>query len=321
MRNWLFFLVVQLVWLPASAQKMRVWIDTDIMIGKFAHDVDDGLALLLALQDTNLQIEGISFVHGVEYADKVTSKLLHAYAPNRNIPTYKGADDSTYFGQETAATKALAAILESGPITIFALGPLTNLASLLQLHPHLAKNIRGITFCGGRKPGMVFTPAGSSIKFSDYNFDLDPRSAEVVLQSDVPLLLSGFDCSEELFLTKEDFSFLKKSDSKTDRWLFRQLRSWHGLWRTLFSSENGFIPFDCSTVGALLYPQEFELVDAVPAFIEVDKNDTRSLVKTATKPYLLVDENKEGRVVSYCSGTKAEFKTRLLTILGHPDYQ
>ena len=53
--------------------QQRVWIDTDIMIGKFRRDVDDGLALMLALQDTSIKIEGISFVHGVDYAEKVTT--------------------------------------------------------------------------------------------------------------------------------------------------------------------------------------------------------------------------------------------------------
>ena len=307
--------------LTASAQKQRVWIDTDIMIGKFAHDVDDGLALILVLSDTNLQIEGISFVHGVDYAEKVTEKLLSRYASNREIPTYKGADDSTYFGQETAAIKALAKALEQGPLTILALGPLTNIGTLLQLHPELADNIHAMTYCAGRTPGKVFTPEGSKVKFSDYNFDLDPEATAAVLKADVPLLLSGYDCSENLFLTKDDFKFLKQSKDKTDRWLFRKLKSWHGLWKTFFGSENGFIPFDCPTVGALLYADEFEITDSIPAFIEVRENDTRSLVKSDTKPYLFVDDNKEGRSVSYCHSTNAEFKKRLLKALEHPDYQ
>jgi pyrimidine-specific ribonucleoside hydrolase len=290
------------------------------MIGKFANDVDDGLALILALSDTNLQIEGISFVHGVDYAEKVTDKLLGRYAPNRTIPTYKGADDSTCFGQETAATKALAEALKE-PLTILALGPMTNIGTLLELHPEVASNVQAMTYCAGRTPGKVFTPEGSKVKFSDYNFDLDPKATAAVLNANVPLLLSGYDCSENLFLTKDDFKFLKQSKDKTDRWLFRKMKSWNGLWRTFFGSKNGFIPFDCPTVGALLYADEFEITESIPAFIEVRENDTRSLVKSDTKPYLFVEQNKEGHPVSYCHSTKAEFKKRLLKALGHPDYQ
>lgn len=304
-----------------SAQKQRVWIDTDIMIGKFKHDVDDGLALIMLLKDTNLIIEGISFVHGVDYAEKVTDRLLKRFAPDHEIPTYKGADDSTHFGTETAATRALANALEKGPLAIFALGPMTNIGTLLQLHPEVQQNVVAMTYCAGRTPGKVFTPEGAKVKFSDYNFELDPHASDIVLKSNVPLLLSGYDCSEDLFLTKEDFAHLRKSDDKTDRWLYRKLKSWHGLWKSFLGSEKGFIPFDCSTVGALLYPTEFEIIEGIPAYIEVQKNDTKSLTKSDMKPYLLVQQNQAGRTVGYCGATKAQFKKRLLKAIGHPEYQ
>ncbi len=314
----LFLLIMPLATL---AQKQRVWIDSDIMIGKFRRDVDDGLALILALSDTNLQIEGISFVHGVDYAAKVTNKLLSRYASGREIPTYKGADDSTGFGKETDAVKALEAALKEGPMTIFALGPMTNLGTLLRLHPELAQNIEKITYCAGRTPGKLFNPGSGKVIFSDYNFDLDPKASAVVLNAQVPLLLSGYDCSENLFLTKKDFVHLKKSADKTDRWLYKKLNSWHNLWRTFIGSDKGFIPFDCSTVGALLYPNEFEFIDAIPVHIKVLPNDTKYTVKTKTKPFLLVDEKATGRNVSYCHSTNSEFKIRLLKVLGHPVYQ
>ncbi|MGK0384672.1 MAG: inosine-uridine nucleoside N-ribohydrolase, partial [Bacteroidia bacterium] len=104
MKSVTFFLFLLFPFSLFSQQ--RVWIDTDIIIGKFRKDVDDGLALILILRDSTVEIEGISFVHGVDYADKVTSKLLHWYAPGRNIPTFKGSDDSTGFGKETDAVKA-----------------------------------------------------------------------------------------------------------------------------------------------------------------------------------------------------------------------
>jgi len=303
------------------AQNQRVWIDTDIMIGKFKHDVDDGLALILALSDTSLQIEGISFVHGVDYAAEVTDKLLKRYASERNIPTYKGADDSTQFMQETAAVEALTKALQQGPLTIMALGPMTNIGTVLELHPELKHNIKRITYCAGRTPGKLFNPGGGGTKFSDYNFDLDPYATAMVLKANVPVLLSGYECSENLFLNKQDFKHLKKSEHETDRWLYKKLKSWHCLWRTFMGSKKGFIPFDCATVGALLYPDEFETTNFIPAYIEVQENDSKHTVKTKTKPYLLVAEGAGGRIVSFCSNSKPEFKDRLLKALGHPNYK
>ncbi|MFM1877083.1 MAG: hypothetical protein RL266_2820 [Bacteroidota bacterium] len=302
------------------SQKQRVWIDTDIMIGKFPRDVDDGLALILALSDTNIHIAGISFVHGVDYASEVTEILLKRYGRGLEIPTFKGADDSVQFGDETEATQALRKALQEGPLTILALGPMTNIGTVLENHPELASNVTRISYCAGRRPGQLFNPGSGKTRFSDYNFDLDPYATAMVLKAGVPMLLAGYDCSDDLFVSKEDFVHLRKSENATDKWLYRKLRSWHSLWRTFIGSKQGFIPFDVSTVGALLYPQEFDITPAIPSYIQVLKNDSKHIVKTPTKPYLIVLDNAAGRIVSYCNSTNSEFKTRLLHAIGHPDH-
>lgn len=313
MKTFTFFLFL---FFPLSLfPQQRVWIDTDIMIGKFRRDVDDGLALILALRDTNLLIEGISFVHGVDYADKVTSKLLNWYAPKRTIPTFKGSDDSTGLGLETEAVTAMISALEKGPMAILALGPMTNVGTVLKLRPDLHENITTISYCAGRRPGMLFNPGSGKVRFSDYNFDLDPTSSAILLQTQVPVLLAGYDCSDNLFLNRKDFIHLKKSKNKGDRWLFRQLKQWENLWSVFLGSTHGFIPFDCSTVGALLYATEFTIETEIPAFIRSEVNDKKSRAKTPFKPYLLVDKNGEGKRVSYCDFTKDEFKNRLLRAL------
>jgi inosine-uridine nucleoside N-ribohydrolase len=321
MRALLIILVTSISVQFCIAQTKRVWIDTDIMIGKFRRDVDDGLALILALRDSNLQIEGISFVHGVDYADKVTKRLLGWYAPNRIILTYKGSDDSTGFGKKTPAVVAMIEALEKGPIYILALGPMTNIGTVLSLRPDLHKNILGLSYCAGRRPGMLFNPGSGKVKFSDYNFDLDPKSSEVLLDAKFPVILSGYDCSDSLFLNKPDFVHLKNSDNKGDRWLYKQLKEWENLWRVFMGSKQGFIPFDCSTVGALFYPNEFDGDDSIPAFIKVGKNDSKHTVSTPTKPYLLVHENERGKSVTYCDYTKHQFKKRLLKAIHHPNYR
>ncbi len=319
MKTFTFFLLLVFPFLSFAQQ--RVWVDTDIMIGKFRRDVDDGLALVLLLRDTNLQIEGISFVHGVDYADKATTKLLNWYAPERNIPTFKGSDDSTGFGKETEAVKAMITALEKGPMAILALGPMTNIGTVLKLRPDLHKNITAISYCAGRRPGMLFNPGSGKVKFSDYNFDLDPSSSAILLETKIPVILAGYDCSDSLFLSREDFIHLKKSKNKGDRWLFRQLKEWENLWRVFLGSKQGFIPFDCSTVGALLYANEFNVIPNVSATIREEENDTKYTVKSSTKSYLFVGENEDGKTVSYCYFTKEEFKKRLLQTLNHPDYK
>jgi pyrimidine-specific ribonucleoside hydrolase len=301
-------------------QKQRVWVDTDIMIGKFRHDVDDGLALLMLLNDTNLVIEGISFVHGVDYAEKVTTKLLKWYAPDKNITLHKGTDDSTGFGKRTAAVDAMILALEKGPMKLLALGPMTNVATVLQLRPDLLANVEVVAVCAGRKPGMHFSPGSAKFRFADYNFDLDPRSMNVVLSTQVPMLLAGYDCSDSLFLSKSDFIHLRYSDRPGDKWLYRKLKSWHSLWVSFIGVEQGFIPFDCSTYGALFIPNAFNKFNT-GAVIRIEKNDSKNTVRSAMKPYLFMDDSDGLRKVSYCDHTKQEFKTVLLKTLNHPEHR
>lgn len=54
------------------AQKKKVWIDTDIMIGNSkgvaANEVDDGIALLMALENQDkLDINGFSLISYLDY--------------------------------------------------------------------------------------------------------------------------------------------------------------------------------------------------------------------------------------------------------------
>ena len=319
--RFVLFICFALLSLSTTAQKKRVWIDTDIMIGKFGQDVDDGLALLMLLRDSTVQIEGISFVGKIDYGASIAQKLIRNYASDQNIPLFKGAKNSSQFLEETDAVKGLAEALENGPIVIFALGPLTNIASVIQLHPKLVDNVKQVAFCGGRRPGQIFRVTETGGVFSDYNFDLDPKSAERVLESKVPIHLAGYDCADNIFLSKKDYQHLKQSNKKMDRWLYRKLNNWRNLWKMFAGSKQGFIPFDCATVSSMLYPSDFQIEQSIPAYIKERENDTKNTVKTKTKPYLEVDMNNVGINVSYCSEAKNHFKVRLLKALNHPAYQ
>lgn len=298
-----------------SLAQRRVWVDTDISSGKFKGDMDDALALLMLLRDSTVHMEGISLVHGVRHAEKVTRKILKWYAPDRNIPVHVGADSYRELGQRTDAVTAMERALEQGPMMILALGPATNVTTLLQLRPDLRANVQAISFCAGRRPGMVFTPPGAKVRFSDYNFDLDSTAGRLLLEMDVPLLLAGYDCSDSLFLSKEDYRHLKRSGRPGDRWFYRNLSRWEWFWGAFLGVKRGLIPFDCSTVGALLYPEEFEIEDAVPASVETRDNDSPHTVKAGRKSYLLVEEGREGVRVDYCHFTHERFRERLLRTL------
>lgn len=84
------------------------------------------------------------------------------------------------------------------PVEIVAVGPLTNLALLLDAHPEVADRIAGITIMGGAVdvPGNVPPFAWASAnEHAEVNFWVDPAAAARVIASEVPITLVPLDAT------------------------------------------------------------------------------------------------------------------------------
>ncbi len=66
---------------------------------------------------------------------------------------------------------------QDGELEIIAVGPLTNLAIALLVHPELPKLVKQITVMGGA------ATAGNSKPYSEFNIYQDPHAAEIVLKA------------------------------------------------------------------------------------------------------------------------------------------
>lgn len=80
----------------------------------------------------------------------------------RTPPVFSGS--TAPLTQDASAPKppaheALMAALEQGPLTVVALGPLTNIAAVLGERPVLASRIARLVAVLGRRPGRIFLPA------------------------------------------------------------------------------------------------------------------------------------------------------------------
>lgn len=259
---------------PIFAQK-KIWFDTDIMIGnpdRAPREVDDAITLMMALQHRDkVEIVGISLITYVDYAYPITQNMLKWYAPDLSIPIYKGSNTCTDIGVENDATKALAAALKKNKLTILALGPATNIATVLKNHPELASQIEEIVFCAGRTPDYHFRPGLEQYTVSDYNFERDVESFKVVFDSGIKVVLSGFECSVYLFLGKTDYEFLN-NNFEGDKWVYDKLRPWSKRHEQLFGND-GFIPFDVTPLGYLTHPQYFKYYENIPVDIVTRPND------------------------------------------------
>lgn len=299
--------------LYANAQPRKIWIDTDILMGKPWKDVDDGLAIMLALNSDEVRIQGISLVNNVDYGYKVTERLLGWYGTDQTIRIYKGAKNLEPPGADNDAIKAIAESLNEERMTILALGPATNIAALLRYHPGVISQIEEIVFCMGRRPGYHFNPGKGKKNLSDYNFDLDPESMAYVLEQDVKITLSCYEAASYYHLGMDDIEPLKSTGYPGHKWVYKQLKSWARMWRIFLGAKEGFIPFDTAPMGHVIAPEYFKYDREIPVKIEVLENDTRRQNKNREKPYLLVSHDFDSkRKVDYCHETIPGFKTFLL---------
>ena len=198
---------------------LDVIIDTD-------PGVDDLLAILLALKSPEVQVDALTVVGGnCSLADATRNALRILEIANRpDIPVYKGAARplkgryvyARYFHgprgltgrlpepriaavEDLNATDAIASRIESArtPVNLIALGPLTNVARLIQGHPDAAKRLSTVVVMGG----AVDVP-GNVTPFAEFNTYSDPEAAEVVFQSDVNVRLIGLDACNPVYLER-----------------------------------------------------------------------------------------------------------------------
>lgn len=297
MKNIIFKVLILTLIVPlsqtafAQTAPRRIWFDTDLMVGlpeRAPREVDDAVALLMALHYSDkVDIAGISIVTNVDYGYDVAQKLLKWYAPDHTIPVYKGSDLCGDVGVENDASRALAEALKKEKLTIAAIGPATNVATVLKNHPELASQVEEITFCAGRTPGFPFQPGLQTMTVSDYNFEKDVEAFKVIFDSGVKLVLSGFECSAYLFLGKTDWEFLADG-SEGDQWLAAQFAPWSLRGKKAFGVE-GFIPYDTTPLGHITHPEYFKYYRDIPVQINYNENDaTTPNAPKGKKPFLEV---------------------------------
>ena len=216
---------------PESPGPVAVWIDTDPSVLPGGREVDDGLALVQAFHSPELDLRGVSAVFG--NADLATTlpsaqEIVDQFGPD-GLQVWSGADGADRLGEQTEATRALMNALDQAPLTILALGPVTNVASVLLLRPELRSRITEIVVVAGRRPGDEFRVGSSGDPLRDLNFELDAPAMQVLLDSGVLLTLAPFEISSKVTLTSEHLARLEASGD-AGRWLATPVRDWLALW-------------------------------------------------------------------------------------------
>ncbi len=286
----------------------RVWIDTDPAVTSGNGEVDDVFALVQALRSPELEIVGISAVHGNASRDHgfAMAKELVARCGRDDVPVYAGCD-SADDKADNEATLAMRAAIASGPIAIAALGPITTVTAALSHADTVLTNVEEIVFVGGRRKGLEFLAVPHQTKpFRDFNFEQDVAGTQRLIDLGVPLVLAGWESASQLWLTPAHLDGLRDSGDTTAAWLATSARRWQRRWVEELRAP-GFTPFDTLAIGWLTHPELFETHDW-PIAIQRD----------GERPLLISDPSVTGPTALYLRAVdvepmRADLLARLIT--------
>ncbi len=177
---------------------------------------DDAIALLLALASPEVELLGITTVHGNQTLEKTTQNALKLleFAGRADVPVAAGADrplrrelvvaeyvhgesgmDGPALPQPTTAPVqqhavdfiAETVLSAAGPVTLVPTGPLTNIGLFLARYPEAADRVERIVLMGGAIGEGNVTPA------AEFNIWCDPEAADRVFMSGLDVTMIGLD--------------------------------------------------------------------------------------------------------------------------------
>lgn len=260
----------------SSANPRRIILDTD-------PGVDDAMAIFLALRSPELKVEAITPVSGnvpLEFTLPNALRLVEI-AGRTDIPVAAGASvplvrrliTAAYVHGENGlggvdfpapklkpvaenASELISRLVRANPgqITIVAVGPLTNIATVLRADPEIAHMIPEIAIMGGSLAGGNITPA------AEFNLYVDPEAARIVFDAGIPLTMVGLDVTEKVLLREEHVQMLERGQGAVSQAAGKIMRA--TLSRMRAGHDATVVAMhDPLTIASLIDPKLLKLVD------------------------------------------------------------
>ncbi|XP_057708391.1 inosine-uridine preferring nucleoside hydrolase isoform X1 [Corythoichthys intestinalis] len=320
----------------ASGMRKKLLVDVDC-------GVDDAQAIMLALAAPNVDLLGVTCVHGnttVENVCRNTLRVLQA-CDRLEIPVFKGAakpllgntiNASHFHGQDglgdapdpnapgldlvqdEGAVSAMIRIVNENPgeVSLVAMAPLTNLALAVRLDPSLPNKLRGLYIMGGNTESR-----GNTTVCGEFNFAADPEAAYIVLNDyQCPTYLA---CWEFTCYSKLSWEFC-------DTWLAQQTHKARFMARIFrhsmeasiserskkeFVGGSGFVSCDSYAVAAAVDDAFVTESDRCPVTVELTGTHTRGMMVVDTLGLL----NKSHKAVIMKKVDMEKFKEMMMAAL------
>ena len=271
----------------------RIIIDTD-------PGVDDALAFLLALASPEIQLEALTTTHGNVTVEKATRNALSvlelARAPY--IPVAQGSmfplvqtllrADGFVHGASGIGNAQLPkprakpilqhavdylierALAEPNQMSIFPIGPLTNIAMAIRKQPELIKIVKELVIMGG-----AIQEGGNITPLAEFNIFADPHAAHIVFHSGIPITLIPLDATHKCLLGQKHLDRLNKINSPITRFISEAVGVY--LESSLKLGYQGSAMHDPLTLATILAP---ELLTLKEYYVDVDISGGVSMGKT-----------------------------------------
>lgn len=209
----------------------RIILDTD-------PGVDDALAILLMLASPEIKLEALTTVHGNVNVEKTTRNALALleFLNARHIPIAAGCSlplikSSLHGGEVVHGASGLGGavfpeptikplhihavdylierfLTEPNEISLYAVGPLTNVALAIRKEPRIVNAIKELVIMGG-----AVRSGGNASPQAEFNIYEDPHAAHIVFNSGIPITLIPLDVTYKCLLTSVDVERLNQIDS------------------------------------------------------------------------------------------------------------
>lgn len=119
-------------------------------------------------------------------------------------------------------------------VTIYAAGPLTNIALAVSIDPEFAGLTKGIVIMGGSLEPRTDDPEFATHPRHEFNFWFDPEAAHIVLRAPWPRVdLTTVDISVKMLFTAEMMREIAESKSPVAQYIAEYTREYHYLWDEL----------------------------------------------------------------------------------------
>ncbi|MGI8673288.1 MAG: nucleoside hydrolase [Luteitalea sp.] len=301
---------------PAADGRTAVWLDISPSLGDPPRDPTDTMALVQAFGADRLRVAGVSvtfgnvpLVRGFPVAGDVMERL-----GTGGLRPWRGPSGPDERFSPTEATELLAERLETEPLTIVALGPLTTVAALLGRHPHLRSQLQRVVLVAGRRPSQrLLTGTTNPRGHRDPSVELDPGSFQLLLDSSVPVTVIALEAAMQVSLTSADLARFV-TGPRPARTIVPPARSWLGVWKDIFGVD-GFVPFGLAAVDLVAHPSQArcEAASAQIEWADDDQSEPRLRGPApATKPYLIVRTDAPGRSVTWCPAVDPALEDRII---------